>query len=115
MSGSKRLEVDPTVADLVSPLSSSSIQLKYTDGDSPLEKSSPQSLHAKPWPSRPQLLSKNTGSHKWWHSATDVAMVLIPVPFFLLGAAVIIVNGREVNDHQFELLDRSIKGVHIAH
>jgi hypothetical protein len=109
---SKQLEVNSVVGSLASPLQSSGLQFKYGDIESPSEKSSPQSLHAKPWPSRPQTLSKGTGRYSWWDSAIDVSMILIPIPFFLLATAVIIVNGREVNDHQFKLLDQSIKGVY---
>lgn len=111
MSVSKQLGVNSAVAELASPMSSSDLHFKYSDAESPSEKSSPQSLYAKPWPSRPQLLAKASGTYKWWHSAVDVAMVLIPVPFFLLGIAVVAVSGREVNNQQLTMLDRSIKGV----
>jgi hypothetical protein len=38
-------------------------------------------------------------------------MVLIPVPFYLLAIAVGTLNGREIGEHQFEILEQSIKGV----
>jgi hypothetical protein len=79
---------------------------------SPTDKStSPQSLHNKPWPARPQRLYKGLSGWRWWDSTCDFVMVLIPVPFYLPAIAVGTLNGREIDEHQFEILEQSIKGV----
>jgi len=57
------------------------------------------------------ITKKGHDSHGWWNSVVDAAMILIPVPFFLLAAAVIVVDGKEVGISRLETLDRSIKGV----
>ena len=72
---------------------------------------SPQSLRAKPWPARPQQLCKGIRGWRWWDSALDVVVVMLPMPFFVLAAAVIFVNGKIVDQEQFTILDHSIKGV----
>jgi hypothetical protein len=38
-------------------------------------------------------------------------MVLLPLPFYLLAIGVGSVDGKEVDEHQLEILDQSIKGV----
>jgi hypothetical protein len=38
-------------------------------------------------------------------------MLLVPVPFFILAAAVFAVNGNEVDDYELSVLDQAIKGV----
>jgi hypothetical protein len=35
---------------------------------------------------------------------------MLPIPFFVLAAAVVAVNGRVVDERQFSILDHSIKG-----
>ena len=79
------------------------------------DKLSPQSLlQAKPWPSRPQKLHKSLGEYRWWESTVDVIMILIPLPFFILGAAVIAVNGKVVEGRELDILQQSIKGVRLS-
>jgi hypothetical protein len=70
----------------------------------------PSSLHAKPWPARPQRLYKGIRGWRWWDSALDGVLVMLPIPFFVLAAAVVAVNGRVVEQGQFSILDHSIKG-----
>jgi hypothetical protein len=111
MAETKLLEFDSAVGHLVSHLASSKSQSTLVNVESPSKKLSPESLHAKPWPSRPQVLKKGDHSHGWWDSIVDAAMILVPVPFFLLAVAVIVVDGKEVDISQLENLDRSIKGV----
>jgi hypothetical protein len=67
---------------------------------------SPQSLHAKPWPARPQRLYKGVRGWRWWDSALDGVMVMMPIPFFVLAAAVWAVNGEVVDQKQFTILDQ---------
>lgn len=91
-----------------------SMSTLFTKSGSPTEKlisHSPQSLHAKPWPARPQRLYKGIGGWRWWDSAVDLIMVMIPIPFFILAAAVVAVNGKVVDERELNILDQSIKGV----
>jgi hypothetical protein len=93
-----------------------SMSTLFTKSGSPTEKlisHSPQSLHAKPWPARPQKLYKGIGGWRWWDSAVDLIMVMIPIPFFILAAAVVAVNGKVVDERELNILDQSIKGVTI--
>ncbi len=106
MAETKLLEIDSTVCHLVSHLASSKSQSTLVNVESLSDKLSP-----KTWPSKPQLLKKRHGSHGWWNLVVDAAMILIPVPFFLLAAAVIVVDGKEVGISRLETLNRSIKGV----
>lgn len=119
----KKLEIESSSREAISPispLSSRTISMfgdHYSPSDkySPYsDKVSPQGLHAKPWPSRPQKLYKGLGGYRWWESTVDIIMVLIPVPFFMLGAAVIAVNGKVVEGHELGILQQSIKGVNIT-
>ena len=41
-------------------------------------------------------------------------MILIPLPFFILGAAVIAVNGKVVEGRELDILQQSIKGVRLS-
>lgn len=114
MTETKRLEVDTSLH--LSYLSKSNLQFKSAYLESPTsseksEKLSPESLHAKPWPERPQQLQNDKRGHRWWDATVDITMILIPIPFFILAAAVLAVDGEDVRDNQFEMLDRSIKGV----
>jgi len=74
---------------------------------------SPGSLHAKPWPVRPQKIHKGIEGWRWWDAAVDLIMVMIPIPFFILAAAVVAVNGKVVDERELSILDQSIKGVAI--
>lgn len=89
---------------------------KYEDSPTYSEKSittpsTAHSYHAKPWPTRPQVLYKGLEGRGWWHTSIDVLMLLAPFPFFILAAAVIYVDGKVVDGHQLDLLQQSIKGV----
>ncbi|KAF8865288.1 hypothetical protein BDZ45DRAFT_736399 [Acephala macrosclerotiorum] len=120
MSKMNRLDTGHTMDGLVSPISpqpsskslySRSETLTLSDKYSPIDKgSSPQSLHAKPWPVRPQLLHKGISGHRWWDTTVDFLTILIPFPFFMLAAAVIAVNGKSVNSRDLDFLQQSIKG-----
>ncbi|CZS95419.1 uncharacterized protein RCO7_05733 [Rhynchosporium graminicola] len=116
----RRLETNfsaPEILSPISPLSSRTISLfddhyagceKYSPYS---DKLSPQSLsEMKPWPLRPQKLYRGLGEYRWWESTVDFIMVLIPLPFFILGAAVIAVNGKVVEDRELDILQQSIKG-----
>lgn len=86
----------------------------FSKSESPTEKlinHSPRSLNAKPWPARPQRLYKGIGGWRWWDSAVDLVMIMIPIPFFILAAAVVAVNGKVVDERELSILDQSIKGV----
>lgn len=121
MSTPGRLETGYTMDSLVSPTSpqassksfySRSETLTLSDKYSPIDKGgSPQSLHAKPWPVRPQLLHKDISGHRWWDTTVDFLTILIPLPFFMLAAAVIAVNGKKVDARDLDFLQQSIKGV----
>jgi hypothetical protein len=91
-----------------------SLSTLFSKSESPTEKlisHSPQSLHAKPWPARPQRLYKGVSGWRWWDSAVDLVMIMIPIPFFILAAAVVAVNGKVVDERELNVLDQSIKGV----
>lgn len=121
MASQRKLDTEFSSHDAISPispLSSRTISLlgdHYTASEnySPYsDKLSPQSLlQAKPWPSRPQKLHKGLSGYRWWESTVDVIMILIPLPFFILGAAVIAVNGKVVEGRELDILQQSIKGV----
>lgn len=98
------------------PIYSSGAALDFEDKDasgkaSPQQSISPQSLHTKPWPARPQTLHKGLEGWRWWDSTVDFVMVMLPIPFIILIIAIIVVNGREVDDYELSLLDHAIKGV----
>ena len=79
---------------------------------SPLQSISPQSLHTKPWPERPQEL--HNGRHEEWSSWEPIfncVMLMLPLPFFILIAAAIVVNGNAVTEQQSGLLDFAVKAV----
>jgi len=78
---------------------------------SPQQSISPQSLHTKPWPARPQTLHKGLDGWRWWDSTVDFVMVMLPVPFVILIVAVLVVNGREVDEYELGILEHAIKGV----
>jgi len=82
-----------------------------SEKSSPQQSISPQSLHTKPWPARPQTLHKGLKGWRWWDSTVDFVMVMLPLPFIILIIAVIVVNGREVDDYELNILDHTIKGV----
>ena len=82
-----------------------------SDKSSPQSTISPQSLHTKPWPARPQALHKGLEGWRWWDTTVDFVMVILPVPFIILIVAVIFVNGKEVDDSELNILDHAIKGV----
>lgn len=104
----------------LSPLSSRAISTfgrfhAPSEKYSPVDEPSPQSLYTKPWPSRPQKLFREIGSYRWWESTVDIIMVLIPMPFFILGAAVLAVNGKEVEAEELGILQQTIKAVSQFH
>ena len=41
----------------------------------------------------------------------DAVAIMTPVPFFVLAAAVAAMNGKLFDQHEFIILDRSIKAV----
>ncbi|KUJ24376.1 uncharacterized protein LY89DRAFT_727406 [Mollisia scopiformis] len=109
----------PTIFSPISPVSpQASSKSIYTRSDtltlsdkySPIEKGSPQSIHSKPWPVRPQPLSKDITGQRWWDTTVDFVTCLIPLPFFMLAAAVVAVNGKEVNNRDLDFLQQAIKG-----
>ncbi|KAE8451020.1 hypothetical protein EG329_004692 [Mollisiaceae sp. DMI_Dod_QoI] len=119
MSAPDRLDTGHILASPVSPISpQASSKSLYTraetltlsDKYSPIEKGSPQSIRAKPWPVRPQVLHKGISGQRWWDTTVDFVTVLIPLPFFMLAAAVVAVNGKEVNDRELDILQQAIKG-----
>jgi hypothetical protein len=94
--------------------SESDFEKRYpgSEKSSPLSTSSPQILHTKPWPERPQELNK-THRDEWrlWGLIVNCVMLMLPLPFFLLFAAAIAVNGNAVNEQQSKLLDFAVKAV----
>lgn len=118
-----RLNIGPsekgyTIFSPISPISpqsksphSRSDTLTLSDKYSPIEKGSPQSLHAKPWPVRPQPLHKDISGQRWWDTTVDFVTVLMPFPFIMLAAAVVAVNGKVVDDRELDILQEAIKGV----
>ncbi|KAF4637462.1 hypothetical protein G7Y89_g626 [Cudoniella acicularis] len=85
---------------------------KSDDGSekSPQSTTSTQNLLQKPWPARPQPLQKGLAGWRWWDSTLDLVMLMLPLPFLVLVAATIVVDGKAVDDSQSTLLDHSIKG-----
>jgi hypothetical protein len=103
----------PAALGSLPPLRPAKPLLMYTESfnSSASTKTSPESLHAKPWPSRPQMLYKGLGGARLWDSSLDIIMLLVPIPFFILAIAVMAVNGKPVHDRDLEILQESIKGV----
>lgn len=106
----------PAVLGSPPPLRPAKPLLMYTDSftsssSSSSSKPSPESLHAKPWPSRPQMLYKGLGGARLWDSSLDIIMLLVPIPFFILAVAIMAVNGKPVHDRDLRILQESIKGV----
>jgi hypothetical protein len=64
-----------------------------------------------PWTSRPEPLHRSLRNWWWWEFGIDFAIILISIPFLLLGATVIAFNGKEVNEEDLDTLDQAIKGV----
>jgi hypothetical protein len=87
---------------------------RYEDSEklSPLQSISPQSLHTKPWPVRPQPLNKGH-REEWrlWGLIVNCVMLMLPLPFFTLFAAAIVVDGNAVTKQESDLLDFAIKSV----
>jgi hypothetical protein len=79
---------------------------------SPLQSISPQSLHTKPWPERPQQLNK-VHREEWrlWGSIVNCVMLMLPLPFFTLFAAAIVVDGNAVTKQQSDHLGFAVKSV----
>lgn len=101
----KRLRDGDLLIHLMSPTDSMT-----TLSVSPTEKlisHNPQSLYAKPWPARPQRLHKGVEGWRWWDSAVDSIMLMIPIPFFILAAAVVAVNGKLVDERELNILDQN--------
>ena len=64
-----------------------------------------------PWTSRPQALRERL-KLRWWRDVMiDTFSILMPLPFFFLAATLIFVNGREVHDSSFWVIDQAIKFV----
>lgn len=72
---------------------------------------SPDVLHTKPWPERPQLLTKSVERWRWWDFAVDSIMLMLPLPFFMLITAAIAVNDSAITTKSANFLDLAIKGV----
>jgi hypothetical protein len=64
-----------------------------------------------PWTSRPQPLHRGQRNWWWWDFGIDLAIILIPIPFLLLGTTMIAFNHKEVSEEELETLDQAIKGV----
>lgn len=79
---------------------------------SPLQSAiSPDLLHTKPWPERPQLLTKGIERWRWWDFAVDSVMLMLPLPFFILITAAIAVDNSAITAKSANFLDLAIKGV----
>lgn len=72
---------------------------------------SPDVLHTKPWPERPQLLRKSLETWRWWDFAVDSVMLMLPLPFLMLITATIAVNYSAITPKSANFLDLAIKGV----
>jgi hypothetical protein len=111
MSDQKRPYPELVSIESVSPSSDSILDDKDAEKSSPQSSISPQSLHTKPWPARPQTLHKGLDGWRWWDSTVDSIMVMLPVPFIILIVAVLVVNGKKVDDYELSILNHAIKGV----
>lgn len=99
--GSSEKEKD----DLTSPISP-----KEERDEQPSWNQRPKSM---PWSSRPLPLREKLKLRWWRDIVADSFSILMPLPFLLLGAVLIFVNGKIVNeaDLSFIVLDQAIKGV----
>ncbi|KAG9233550.1 hypothetical protein BJ875DRAFT_543673 [Amylocarpus encephaloides] len=82
----------------------------FSEKASPLQSVSPQSLNAKPWPERPQALQNDADVWKSLESLVNVVMMLLPLPFFILIATLMIINGKPVSAKRSGLLGFAIQG-----
>lgn len=64
-----------------------------------------------PWTSRPQPLQRSLRNWWWWDFGIDLAVIVVPIPFLLLGATVIAFNGKAVDEGDLNILDQAIRGV----
>ena len=90
---------------------------KYEDSEKSIGslRSSPSSLlslNTKPWPERPQELDKGR-REEWrsWELVVNGVMLMLPLPFFVLIAAAIVVNGNAVTEEKSRYLNFAIKAV----
>jgi len=94
------------VLDLAS--SDDGLSEKFSESDQPAWSQRPKSI---PWTSRPQALREGLRVRWWRDIMADVVTILMPLPFFILSAIVIALNGRQVDDWTLSALNQSIKAV----
>ncbi|CAG8979652.1 hypothetical protein HYALB_00011536 [Hymenoscyphus albidus] len=88
-----------------------------TESIRPLHRSSPlqsaissDELHTKPWPERPQLLAKTVRQWRWWEFAVDSVMLMLPIPFFMLIAAILSIDQVPLTPKAANFFGLAIKG-----
>lgn len=89
-----------------------------SDGDSISDKDKLQVPKQKrqrpkstPWTSQPQPLHQPVQTQWWWELIVDTITILLPMPFFILLATVLAVNGRVVDARDLGIIEQSVKGV----
>ena len=95
--------------------SSKSSKIKKTKSleFSPVTHSSPRPK-STPWTSQPQPLRKEVRALWWNKVAIDAVMIILPLPFFILAAIVVYLNGKHVEAHDLSMLQSSIKAVRLT-
>ncbi|KAE9362946.1 hypothetical protein N431DRAFT_423284 [Stipitochalara longipes BDJ] len=95
----------------------SSICSDGSDGDSlksgklQVPKQKRQRPTSTPWTSLPQPLRHRFPVQWWWDFTVDVIMVLLTMPFFILLATVLYVNGKPVGEEQhLGTIEQAVKG-----
>jgi hypothetical protein len=103
--------------DLVMDMASS-ICSDGSDGDSlksgklQVPKQKRQRPTSTPWTSMPQPLRHRFPVQWWWDFTVDFIMVLLTMPFFILLATVLYVNGKPVGEEQhLGTIEQAVKGV----
>jgi hypothetical protein len=85
---------------------------KADESDIEIPESAPKKRpKSTPWTSRPQPLQKDLRNWWWWDFGIDLAIILVSMPFFILGVTVIVFNGKEVSEDDLGNLDTAIRGV----
>jgi hypothetical protein len=102
------------VMDMTNSICSDGDSLSSEKSSSKLQvpKQKRQRPTSTPWPSVPQPLRHRFPVQWWWDFTVDFIMVLLSMPFFILLATVLYVNGRAVGEMQhLGTIEQAVKGV----
>jgi hypothetical protein len=95
------------------PVKSSKFKKTKSPEFSPVTHSSPRPK-STPWTSQPQPLRKEVRALWWNKVAIDAVIIILPLPFFILAAIVVYLNGKHVEAHDLSMLQSSIKAVRLT-